>query len=260
MTGTWKVKDRLGNKTEATPFTCHNRPNGTNVETTETECPTPRTRPGYVMRNSQTGETRQGARCGRNTCPYCLGINAKRRGLAQSWALLHCGTYVRHGTLTLVADPDTPLGDVWQTVRTRVKLIMRNVERLGSTFGEYTYTVEQNPQGTGYHAHFLQHGPDRLDLELLNEAAHRAHAGNTSGVTLVRSIDKATAYNLKSATYNLKGMSADGPEIALLINGGRLEHHSRNFYPDATVHRAEVNALSDFLGETPNTWTWVPRG
>jgi hypothetical protein len=229
-----------------------------NLEQTDTPdfCPTPKIRAGYRLVNSDTGETRAGYRCGRNTCCYCVGVNASRRSLAQSWALLHSGTIVRHGTLTWVAPAGTPLEDVWRVSQRSINMFFSYARRAGIDLGEWSYTIEHNPKDTGYHAHYLQFGPKRLDFNRLNELTAMAGMGRTSGGSQVRNIDKAAAYNLKGATYNLKGFDEERRMAALVMNGKRLEHHTRSFFPTATVHEAETLSLSEFMGDTSSSWGW----
>jgi hypothetical protein len=119
------------------------------------------------------------------------------------------------------------------TALTRVGLIRRNLKRIGLEPGEWSFTIEKNPNGTGYHAHCLQHGPSIPQAEL-QESCVRAGAGFPH----INSIKREGVW---TSRYGLKGFGADGYGLktfrpnadareALRINNGRLEHHSRAFF------------------------------
>lgn len=165
-------------------------------------------------------------RCRSSQCDYCLPLNARRRCLAITYA----GPQ-RMIRLSLLA------GELDQspckTALTRVGLIRRNLKRIGREPGEWSFTIEKNPKGTGYHAHCLQRGPSIPQAEL-QESCVRAGAGFPH----INSIKRAGMW---TSRYGLKGFGADGyglktfrssgdPREALRINGGRLEHHSRGFF------------------------------
>lgn len=120
-----------------------------------------------------------------------------------------------------------------RTTLTRVGLIRRNLKRIGREPGEWSFTIEQNPNGTGFHAHCLQRGPS-IPQEELQECCARAGAGFPH-------INSIKRHGIWTSRYGLKGFGADGyglksfrpngnPKEALRINGGRLEHHSRGFF------------------------------
>lgn len=165
-------------------------------------------------------------RCRSSQCDYCLPLNARRRCLAITYAAPQ-----RMIRLSLVAGEldESPC----RTTLTRVGLIRRNLKRIGREPGEWSFTIEKNPNGTGYHAHCLQRGPSIPQAEL-QECCARAGAGFPH----INSIKRAGIW---TSRYGLKGFGADGYGLksfrpngdareALRINAGRLEHHSRGFF------------------------------
>jgi len=165
-------------------------------------------------------------RCRSSQCDYCLPLNARRRCLAIT--LAGPQRMIRLSLLAGELD-ESPC----KTALTRVGLIRRNLKRIGREPGEWSFTIEKNPKGTGYHAHCLQRGPSIPQAEL-QESCVRAGAGFPH----INSIKRAGMW---TSRYGLKGFGADGyglktfrsngdPREALRINGGRLEHHSRKFF------------------------------
>lgn len=165
-------------------------------------------------------------RCRASHCHFCLPLNARRRCLAITYA-----RPTRMVRLSWVAgESDQSPCD---TARTRVGLIRRNLLRMGYEPGEWTWTIEQNPKETGYHAHMLQRGPS-IPQRKLQEACKRSNAG----IPWIKRIERQGVW---TSRYGLKGFGADGYGLkgfrpngdikeALRINNGRLEHHSRGFY------------------------------
>lgn len=165
-------------------------------------------------------------RCRSSQCRFCLPLNARRRTLAITYARPQ-----RMITLTLLASESD--GNPCATALTRVGLIRRNIKRAGREPGEWCWTIEKNPQESGYHAHCLQRGKSIPQAEL-QELCFRSGAG----IPDIRSIRRQGIW---TARYGLKGFGADGyglksfrahgdPREALRINHGRLEHHSRGFF------------------------------
>jgi len=165
-------------------------------------------------------------RCRRSHCGYCLPLNARRRSMAITLAGPR-----RMIRLSLLASESD--GSPCATALTRVGLIRRNLKRIGLEPGEWCFTIEKNPKGTGFHAHCLQHGPSIPQAEL-QESCVRAGAGFPH-------INSIKREGIWTSRYGLKGFGADGyglksfrpngePEEALRINNGRLEHHSRAFF------------------------------
>lgn len=133
--------------------------------------------------------------------------------------------------LSLMAPEGDP--DPLQTARIRMRRIHQALGRKGIQSGEWSWTLEHNPLDSGYHAHVLQHGPF-LDQGLLQVACHKAGAG----IPYINAIKRTPG---KSARYGMKGFGADGyglkkfraegdAQLALRINGDRLEHHTRAFF------------------------------
>jgi len=187
-------------------------------------------------------------RCRRSQCRYCLPLNARRRCLAITYAGPR-----RMIRLSLLAS-ESDLSPCTTALK-RVGLIRRNLKRIGLEPGEWSFTIEQNPNGTGYHAHCLQHGPSIPQAEL-QESCVRAGAGFPH-------INSIKREGIWTSRYGLKGFGADGYGLksfrpngesreALRINNGRLEHHSRGFFAiDGEVMRVrdmERAAITELNG------------
>jgi len=165
-------------------------------------------------------------RCRRSQCHFCLPLNARRRCLAITYAGPR--RMIRLSLLAGESD-ESPC----TTALTRVGLIRRNLKRMGLEPGEWCFTIEKNPNGTGFHAHCLQHGRSIPQAEL-QESCVRAGAGFPH-------INSIKREGIWTSRYGLKGFGADGYGLksfrpngdsreALRINNGRLEHHSRSFF------------------------------
>ena len=165
-------------------------------------------------------------RCRALRCRFCLPLQARRRCLAITLA-----QPTRMITMTLAADEidQSPCA----TARTRIGLMSRNLKRMGYQPGEWTWTIEQNPNETGFHAHMLQRGPS-IPQRKLQEASKRA----SGGIVWIKRIERkgiwTSRYGLKgfgADGYGLKGFSPNGnADHALKINNFHLEHHSRGFF------------------------------
>lgn len=165
-------------------------------------------------------------RCRASGCAFCLPLNARRRCLAITLA-----APVRMIRLSLAADSDDK--DPCRTALIRIKRIRQALKRMGIAPGEWCYTMERNPKGTGFHAHCLQTG-GYIPQDALQTACKRARAGYPY-------INAIKRRGIWTSRYGLKGFGADGyglktfrPDAdttdALRINNGRLEHHTRGFY------------------------------
>lgn len=165
-------------------------------------------------------------RCRSSQCAYCLPLNARRRCLAITLA-----EPTRMIRLSLIgnSDDESPA----KTALIRIKRIRQALKRMGVPAGEWCYTIEKNPKGTGYHAHCLQSGP-YIPQDRLQTACERARAG----IPYINAIKRTGIW---TSRYGLKGFGADGyglktfrangsPAEALRINNGRMEHHTRGFY------------------------------
>lgn len=166
------------------------------------------------------------ARCRRNKCEHCLPINARRRALA----ITYMGPQ-RMVCMTLVAPADAP--DPMTVARVRVKRCRAALLALGANPGRWCWTMEANPEGTGYHAHILQVG-GYIDQRTLQTAAVRAGAGIPYINVIHASKDRTARYGLKSfgaSGYGLKTYKvSDKGFQALELNHGRLEHHTPGFF------------------------------
>jgi len=165
-------------------------------------------------------------RCRSNGCTFCLPLNARRRCLAITLA----GPQ-RMIRLSQVAEEDTV--DVADTARRRINRVREYLKRFGRDPGEWCYTIEKNPENSGYHAHCLQRGRF-IPQDELQEACLRAFAG-------IPYINAITREGIWTSRYGMKGFGADGYGLkafrpnadsaeALRINKGRLERHSAAFY------------------------------
>ncbi len=165
-------------------------------------------------------------RCRSSQCPYCLPLNARRRCLAITLA-----GPTRMIRLSLMAESEdhSPA----RTALIRIKRTRQALRRMGIPAGEWCYTIERNPRGTGFHAHCLQIGP-YIPQDRLQAACERAGAG----IPYINAIKRTGVW---TSRYGLKGFGADGyglktfrpsadPTEALRINNGRMEHHTRGFY------------------------------
>jgi hypothetical protein len=204
-------------------------------------------RAGLVYLDYVSGEVRP-ARCRRLACPFCVRVQARVRAAA-----IWLAKPRRAVRVSLVAEASDP--EPWPVARYRMNKIREHYERLVGDLGEWTYSVEANPEGTGFHAHAWQHGTTKIDMQGLDDASARAGAGFCN-VQTVRSTSAASVYGLKALRglgYGLKGAESE-PLDFLRLNGGRLTHQSRGFYRSEAgarlgVRGAETAALRALCGE-----------
>lgn len=216
------------------------------------------------------------ARCRANRCEVCRPINARRRALAIT------ATRPRRTVLftRMAASGDS---DPLEVARTRMKRLRQALGRARVPCGEWSWTLERNPEGTGYHAHAVQHGPYIPQREL--QGAAEAGGAGISFIREIRAKPSVVArYGLKTfgaAGYGMKTFkSQETAEEALAINHGRLEHHTREFF---IVHgekmrprAAESAAIQEMFGaelgqyivvsaaaarywNSPEGWQYRPR-
>lgn len=198
-------------------------------------------------------------RCRSNQCGFCLPFQARRRALAITLA-----RPTRMIRLSLMAEDDTE--DPCATALKRVKLIRRNLKRFGRHPGEWCFTIERNPEETGFHAHCLQRGRYIPQAEL-QEACLRSGAG----LPHINAIEREGMW---TSRYGLKGFGADGYGLksfrpnadsreALRINHGRLEHHSRAFFAidgdPLRVRDMEREAIAALNGQARLAYVSVTR-
>lgn len=197
-------------------------------------------------------------RCRSSQCRYCLPLNARRRCLAITLA-----RPTRMIRLSLVGDRHD--SDPCRTALVRIKRTRQALRRMGVPAGEWCYTIERNPKGTGYHAHCLQTGP-YIPQDALQTACERGGAG----IPYINAIKREGIW---SSRYGLKGFGADGyglktfrpngdPTEALRINNGRLEHHTRAFYSfDGEILRVrdmERMAIATLNADQPKAFVGMP--
>lgn len=165
-------------------------------------------------------------RCRSNGCIFCVPLNARRRCLAIT--LARPERMIRFSWLAKSSD-DSPC----KTALIAIKRTRQALKRMGRPPGEWCFTIEKNPNDTGYHAHCLQTG-GYIPQDELQDACQRGGAG----IPYINAIKRKGIW---TSRYGLKGFGADGyglktfrpngvPAEALRINNGRLEHHSRGFY------------------------------
>lgn len=198
------------------------------------------------------------ARCRLNGCPLCLPVNARRR-----MAAIVAAGAERLMTLTLAAeiDDETPV----VTARIRMKRLRQAMGRKGLQCGEWTWTLEKNPENTGYHAHCVQRGA-YIPQQQLAECAAQAGFGRVADIRKVKSKKDGSWYVLKGFNvpgYMTKGyMARENAMEALAFNGNRIERHTREFFwingIKMGVRDAERHALSLRPEHHPGRY-WVGR-
>lgn len=197
-------------------------------------------------------------RCRRNRCAYCLPINARRRALAMTRSRPR-----RMIRLSLVADRGD--ADPLDTARTRIKRVRQALKRLGVPSGEWCWTLEVNPAGTGYHAHAVQRGPF-IHQHQLQEACLRGGAGIPYINEIKQTPGRTARYGLKAfgaSGYGLKAYrQRDGGFEALDLNHGRVEHHTPGFFnvdgQKVSPREAESVAIKELYGDGIDSYIIVP--
>lgn len=188
--------------------------------------------------------------CKRLSCDSCLVRNAKRRQAA-----IMITPIERMVVFTQVAPERDP--KPCATAVIRMSRARQALQRKGIHCGEWTWTIEHNPNMNGYHAHALQHGPF-VPQDLLQVACLKAGMGFPYIARIRADKRRAIGYNLKGfgpAAYSLKTFrSIATARKALNINNGRLEHHTRGFYnidgKVRSVKDAEALACTKRVGES----------
>lgn len=193
-------------------------------------------------------------RCGTNGCLFCLPLNARRRALAIT--LVQPQRMIR---LSLAADKgdDNPC----RTALIRIKRIRQALKRMHIDPGEWSYTLERNPNETGFHVHCLQTG-SFLPQDDLQTACKRAKAG----FPYINAIKRTGQW---TSRYSLKGFGADGYGLkkfrpngdaadALKINNNYLEHHTTRFFTldgeTLTVKKMESLAIGALNADQPKAF------
>lgn len=165
-------------------------------------------------------------RCRRNTCGHCLPINARRRTLAITYAGPRRMLRFSHVAPAGAADP-------LEVARARMKRVREALRRMGVPSGHWTWTLEVNPAGTGYHAHAVQKGPS-IDQAVLQEACRRGAMGYPWIRAITSTPSRVARYGLKgfgAAGYGLKSYRAQRDAMeSLALNHNRLEHHTPDYF------------------------------
>ena len=198
-------------------------------------------------------------RCRRNTCDHCLPANARRRALALTLA----GPQ-RMMRFSLIA----PRGaaDPFGVARVRMKRVRQALDRMGVPAGHWSWTLEPNPAGTGYHAHAVQKGPS-IDQRTLQEACRRGGAGFPWIRAISGTPSRLARYGLKgfgASGYGLKSFRArDDAQRALELNHGRLEHHTPGYFEidgkKLGVRDAESAAIEELYPRGPGRYVVVDQ-
>lgn len=203
-----------------------------------------------VMVNVETGETRP-MRCQRNGCPDCIGVNAWRRSLAVRYVEPTHELTVTTTDLHGAAEP-------WPEVQDRLRVLRQAAKRDRVDLGAFGTYVEQGSKSGMTHAHIVVKDGHRLDFEWLRRRLESAGFGTRFTYSVIKADAEFSAYVGKGfASYAVKGYRADADE-ALRLNGGRVGHFSRGFFPDG-VRRAEVASLAAFSEASGEPSPWVAR-
>lgn len=190
---------------------------------------------GFLVFNRTTGEAFP-ARCKSVACPYCGPIEAGLVG----------------GSIAL-AKPErqlelTQVGDVWQTVRTRVRKWTQRIREHGYQI-DWCYHVEPNPKGTGHHLHGFARG-DFIPQAIISSVADSCGMGRVAYIQKFEAPeDQGVGYGVKMAgvPYGLKMAEQQASmNTYLQANGGRLVHASRGFW--------QVDGAPVGLGEAKKAW------
>jgi len=148
----------------------------------------------------------------------------------------------------------------FQEARHQVRDWVYRVRRSGCAW-EWSWAIEENPRGTGYHAHGVQHGGylDQAHGERLwggRVMDIRALKTPGAGVYAVKEALRVTGYTMKGATSSSEALRAH-----LDRNGGRVAHWSRGFLHGLTKRDVLSRVREELAGEKERlTWVLVPAG
>lgn len=201
----------------------------------------------YIMVNRVTGEIRP-VRCRRNGCPDCIGPNAWRRSLA-----------VQHieptHELTVTTTDLHHAAQPWPEVQDRLRVLRQAARRDRVDLGAFGTYVEQGAKAGMTHAHIVVKDGRRLDFDWLRRRLVSAGFGSRFTYSQIETGAGFASYVGKGfASYAVKGYRSDA-EDALRLNGGRVGHFSRGFFPNG-VRKAETAALAAW-SETTEESPWV---
>lgn len=188
----------------------------------------------------ETGEI-EPVRCKRLACDHCLPYLAYKRSMAMAWMKPY-----RMVLFTAMAPPDDPKPVA--TARIRMKRLRQTLLRKGVDGGQWAWTLEKNPNETGFHAHAVQHGPYVRQAHL-GDAADSAGSGIVfiqKSRTIADDIVRYATKGFGSVSYGLKTFKdRELAHEALTINGGRIEHHTRDYY-QYDGHRIAVRKAEEY--------------
>lgn len=225
----------------------YNRESSTDSEGLD-RCPN---KVGWVLISQATGNVIP-AVCQRNWCPFCGPKKAYATAVAVDMT-----APIRFVRLSLV-------GNDHRERRRKINRLVEYLRRLGYEW-QHWGVVEQNPNGTGYHAHLWQRG-DYIPQAVLQEACLRAGMGypdirrwepvqGRSGASYgVKAIGRA------GSLYGVKGTKEGGLEGFLEANGGRYGFWTREYFgmPYREALREGLNQV--FGAEKRDEGPWVLRG
>lgn len=203
-----------------------------------------------VMVHQETGEVRP-MRCQRNGCPDCIGVNAWRRSLAVRFMQ---PTYELTVTTTDLHGCDDP----WPEFQNRLRVLRQRAKRDGVDLGEFGTFIEQGSKSGMTHAHIVvKNGRFRRYGWLRPRIVSAGFAPRFEYLPIKDDAGFTSYVGKGFAAYAVKGYSADADE-ALRLNGGRVGHFSRGFFPDG-VRRAEVASLAALSESNDEPSPWVAR-
>jgi hypothetical protein len=189
------------------------------------------------------------ASCEAYGCEVCGPRKAQTVAALMTWAARGAE---RRRLVTLTALPDD-----FQRAREQVRDFARRIRSDGYAW-EWAWAIESNPRGTGFHAHGLQHGADKVPVRLISER----WGGRVVDIRML-SKPGAGVYAVKEA-LRVAGYVTKGSQSALsqhlARNGGRAVHWSRGFLHGETKRGALAQLRAELAGGEVFTWALVPAG
>jgi hypothetical protein len=146
----------------------------------------------------------------------------------------------------------------FQRARGQTREFIYRLRRDGYDF-EMAWAIEQNPKGTGFHAHGVQHG-DYIPQRLLQErwggriVDVRAMRTPGAGVYVVKEAQRVVGYVTKGAGAAGYG----GLPAHLDRNGGRVVHMTGGYLHGLTKRQAVRAIAADFSHGDSRTWHLEP--
>lgn len=224
---------------------------GSPVWLTRAPCMSRPIAPGDLyMTNRETGEVRP-MRCQRNGCPDCIGVNAWRRSLAVQFQK---PTHELTITTTDLHGAAAP----WPEFQNRLRVLRQAAKRDGKSLGSFGTYLEQGSESGMTHAHIVVKDGAWQDFDWLRRRLSSAGFAERFSYSQIKSDAGFSSYVGKGfASYAVKGYRTDADD-ALRINGGRVGHFSRGFFPDG-VRRAEVQSLAAHQESSGEPSPWFAR-